>query len=101
MSAVMQPKSTELRFPATDKCQRQMTLEVSKGGFFYLSMYPPGSEFRSIAHAVAPIERVTLFPKFPAIFVWDVHFRLSESEAAEIERAFGPLGLSVDRMERP
>ena len=101
MSAAMQQNFTELRLPATDKCPRQMTLEASKGGFLYLSMYPPGIAFHSIASAAARLEHAVLFPKFPALFVGDVHFRLSESEAAEIERTFGPLGLRVDRMERP
>ena len=100
MSAAMKPTPAFLTLPVTEELPRKLSLELSSGGYFYAYARAPNG--CSIAHVCEPFQEVKLYSAWipPALIVSGAHFGLTESEAAEVERTFGPLGLRVDR-ERP
>lgn len=96
MSAAMKPTPAFLRLPVTEELPRKLSLELSSGDYFYA--YARAPNMRSIAHASDPLQEVTLYSALtpPALIVGGAHFGLTASEAAEIERTFGPLGPKID-----
>lgn len=98
MSAVMNPQTSELLFKPTPDLPRRLSVELSQGGYLYV--YARVGSY-TVAHTCEPLADTKLFRDWkPAtLIVGNTHFHLTEPEAAEIERAFGPLGLAIRRTE--
>lgn len=89
----------QVEFKATAKMPRRLLVDLSVGRRLYVRAYAPGKAVVPLASADAWMADVTLsyrdFGRF--LHVGTALFHLTESEAAEIERLFGPLGLKVRR----
>lgn len=101
-AAASLPQHAELRFRATRAMARQLWIEF-RHGYLYVQMCAPGGRFLSLAYGSARLEKCSLHPRGtvsgnPCLFVGsEVLFRLTDAEAAEVERVFAPIGLSVVR----
>lgn len=98
----MQRQSTELRLPATREMPRKLNIEFVLGQLC-VHMYPPGKRFVSLAGGSSRIKEASLHHRSvrggdPCLFVGsEILFRLTDAEAAEVERVFGPHGLPITR----
>lgn len=105
MNAAPQTNRTRLELPPTKAFPRKLIVEWETWGADYVHIHAHafirvGSDVRSIAYAGAhQVADVSLkyAADAPVLWIGFAQFELTEAEAAEVERVFGPLGLRVER----
>lgn len=95
----------ELKFRATRERPRRLSVELDQYGRMYVYVWPPGKQYITLASASQKLrEQHECGPSLhaydePFLVVAGAYFKLTVAEAAEVERVFAPLGLTVHRKE--
>lgn len=89
-----------IEFRATRAKPRRLSVELNPYGSMNAYAWSTGKSYIALAAASEKLDKAVLLADgSPALFIGNAHFPLTSSEAAEVERVFGPLGLRIERKE--